>query len=109
MITYARHEDFEKYQDFAKDPAFRSLHGDDVALLEDRLALRQGKKQIYGSQVSLDNQSGKYYVENLQDPENVDKRRAAVGLPPLAEYLKQWGINWNVEEYKRKMKDRVLK
>ena len=231
VITYARHHDFEKYQDFAEDPAFRSLHGDDrwqglilkankkynnplikeldeifmsdqqyrliidsvmaqsgaeseeakilwlkmreadslnvlkvtdildkhgwvgsdivgqrgnitlflviqhadlatqlrylpmmrkavqdgdaeashLALLEDRLALRQGKKQIYGSQVALDNQTGKYYVQRLHDPENVDKRRAAVGLSPLAEYLEQWGINWNVEEYKRKMKDRALK
>lgn len=76
-----------------------------LAMLEDRVALRQGKQQIYGSQVAQDNTTGKYYVENLHDPENVDKRRADVGLPPLAEYLKQWGIVWNAEEYKRKMKE----
>jgi hypothetical protein len=69
-----------------------------LAMLEDRVALRQGKKQIYGSQVARDNTTGKYYVENLADPKNVDKRRAAVGLPPLAEYLKHWGIEWKVEE-----------
>ena len=77
-----------------------------LALLEDRVALRQGKKQIYGSQVAMDNRTGKYYVENLDDPKNVDKRRAAVGLPPLGEYLKQWGIEWNAEQYEREMKDR---
>jgi hypothetical protein len=78
-------------------------------MLEDRLALRQGKKQIYGSQLARDNSTGKYYVYNLEDPENVDKRRAGVGMPPLSEYLKHWGIDWNVEEYKRQMKKRGSK
>jgi len=26
---------------------------------------------------------------------------ADIGLPPLADYLKNWGILWNVEEYKQ--------
>lgn len=29
VITYARHNDFQKFKDFPRDPAFRSLHGDD--------------------------------------------------------------------------------
>lgn len=70
-----------------------------LALLEDRVALRQGKKQLYGSQIGRDPESGEHYVLPLKDPGNVDKRRAAVGLPPLAEYVKHWDITWNVEEY----------
>lgn len=35
----------------------------------------------------------------LEDPRNVDKRRAAVGLGPLADYLKRWNIVWDAEEY----------
>jgi hypothetical protein len=62
-----------------------------LALLEDRVALKQGRKQIYGSQIIRDPQTGKFSVQPLEDPDNVDKRRAAVGLPPLAEYVKHWG------------------
>lgn len=72
-----------------------------LALLEDRVALGQGKKQLYGSQIGRDPESGEYYVLPLEDPENVDKRRAAVGLPPLAEYVKRWGIAWDAEAHKK--------
>ena len=70
-----------------------------LALLEDRVALGQGKKQLYGSQIGINKQTGKYYVLPLEDPGNVDKRRASVGLPPLAEYVQHFGITWNLEEY----------
>ena len=72
-----------------------------LALLEDRVALKQGRKQIYGSQIMHDPQTGKFSVQPLEDPDNVDKRRAAVGLLPLSEYVKHWGITWNVEEHKK--------
>ena len=74
-----------------------------LALLEDRVALGEGKKQIYGSQVTCNKETKKCYVAPLEDPDNVDKRRSEVGLDPLAHYLKQWNINWNVEEYKRQL------
>ena len=72
-----------------------------LALLEDRVALRQGKKQIYGSQISNDPISGKDYVQPLEDPDHVDERRAEVGLQPLADYVKFWNITWDVEQYKK--------
>ena len=72
-----------------------------LALLEDRVALGQGKKQIYGSQIGIDNETKLYYVLPLEDPDNVDKRRADFGLQPLAEYVNRWQINWNVEQYKK--------
>jgi uncharacterized protein YfbU (UPF0304 family) len=70
-----------------------------LALLEDRVALGQGKKQLYGSQIGINKETGKYYVLPLEDPSNVDKRRASVGLPPLAEYVQHYGITWNLDEY----------
>lgn len=76
-------------------------HPADLALLEDRVALGQGRKQIYGSQLGRDEKTGQYYVQPLEDPEHVDERRSAVGLNPLAEYVLQWGIKWDVEAYKR--------
>ncbi len=73
--------------------------GSSLALLEDRVALREKKKQIYGSQIGYDNETNKSYVLPLEDPVNVDKRRAVVGLEQLADYVKNWDIIWNVEEY----------
>jgi len=75
--------------------------GSSLALLEDRVALRQGKKQIYGSQIGKDPQTQLYYVSPLDDPDNVDKRRTEVGLQPLAEYVSHWQIKWDIEQYKR--------
>ena len=72
-----------------------------LALLEDRVALREGKKQIYGSQIGRNTKTNKYYVLPLEDPDNVDKRRNEVGLGLLTDYVKNWDINWNVEEYKK--------
>ena len=74
-----------------------------LALLEDRVALRQGKKQIYGSQINKDLKTQYFYVAPLEDPDNVDKRRAEVGLEPLARYVSQWDIVWNVEQYKKEL------
>jgi len=73
--------------------------GNQLALLEDRVALGLGKRQIYGSQVAKSDEGS--YVLPLEDPDNVDKRRAAVGLPPIAEYLKHYQIQWDVEQYKK--------
>lgn len=74
-----------------------------LALLEDRINLRQGKKQIYGSQIGTDPESGEYYVLPLENPDKVDERRAEVGLGPLAEYTRRFGFEWNPEEYQKKL------
>ncbi len=74
-----------------------------LALLEDRVALREGRPQTYGSQIGFDEASGTHYVLPLLDPDRVDERRAAVGLPPLADYVKQWKIVWDVAAYKRQL------
>jgi hypothetical protein len=58
----------------------------DFAYLTDRVLLAEGKKQIYGSQFTFTD--GKWEPRPLIDAANVDQRRAEVGLPPLAEYVK---------------------
>ncbi|MCF8450282.1 MAG: hypothetical protein K9G49_10475 [Taibaiella sp.] len=72
-----------------------------LAMLEDRVALRHGKKQIYGSQVTSDANGD--YLAPLADPDNVDKRRAEVGLGPLADYLLNFSIIWDVAAYKKQL------
>jgi hypothetical protein len=74
-----------------------------LALLEDRVALGKGEKQIYGSQIGRDEDTGEYYVLPIVEPENVDQRRAEVGLGRLQDYVSRWGFNWDIEEYKTKI------
>ena len=64
-----------------------------LALLEDRILTNQGKEQIYGSQLRR-NEHGKYEFFPIRDEANVNKRRATVGLPPLEEYAKYFGIEY---------------
>ena len=79
----------------------KNASGSSLALLEDRVALGEGRKQLYGSQIGMNRETGKYYVLPLEDPDHVDERRAAVGLGPLADYVMRWEIKWDVAEYKQ--------
>lgn len=55
-----------------------------LAMLTDRVLLAEGQSQIYGTQFAV--RDGEWIPMNLEDEENVDARRAQVGMPPLAEY-----------------------
>ena len=59
----------------------------DLAYLTDRVLLAEGKKQVYGTQFTFVN--GKCHPRPLEDEANVDLRRREVGLPSLAQYLKE--------------------
>ena len=63
----------------------------DLALLEDRVLMSEGNKQLYGSQLQEDGQGGWTFYP-IEDEANVDRRREAVGLPPLSEYAKAFGL-----------------
>jgi hypothetical protein len=72
-----------------------------LALLEDRVAIGQGKKQIYGSQLITDPKTGKPVLAPIEDEPNVNKRRAAVGLGKLEDYVKYWDIEYKLPEAKK--------
>lgn len=59
--------------------------GGDFALMYDRLALSEGRKQRYGSQMKCE--AGKWVPAPIEDPAAVDRHRAATGMRPYAEYL----------------------
>lgn len=67
----------------------------DLAYLEDRVLVAQGKKQIYGTQVKRDTISGSYIVHPIENPEKINFRRKQVGLGSIENYLKRWNIIWN--------------
>jgi hypothetical protein len=102
VIQHADQATQEKYLPMMREAVQKgNAQASALALLEDRVALGQGKKQLYGSQIGSDPQTGKPYVLPLEDPDQVDKRRASVGLGPMSEYARYFGITWNVEEYKK--------
>ncbi len=107
VIQHSRLPIQEKYLPMMREAVKKgNANASNLALLEDRVLLGLGKMQIYGSQIGYDQETKKYFVSPLEDPENVDRRRREVGLQPLADYVKHWGIVWNVEDYKKQHGDR---
>lgn len=66
----------------------------DLAYLEDRVLMRQGKPQRYGSQIVPDPQTGAWILYEVEQPDEIDRRRATVGLGPIQEYLDMTGAVW---------------
>jgi hypothetical protein len=60
--------------------------GEQLAYLTDRVQVGEKKPQVYGTQLRW--VDGKLRPQPIEDEANVDRRRKAVGLPPLADYLR---------------------
>lgn len=107
LFLVIQHSDLETQQRYL--PMMReavknkNANPSNLALLEDRVALGLGEKQIYGSQIGINNETGTHFVLPLADPDQVDKRRAEVGLMPLNDYVFMFGMTWNLEEYKKQL------
>lgn len=100
VIQHADLETQQKYLPMMREAVkINNASASALALLEDRVRLREGNRQIYGSQIGTDHNTQMNYVLPLEDPRNVDLRRAEVGLGPLADYVIKWDIIWDVEEY----------
>ena len=66
---------------------------------EDRIATERGDLQIYGGQMKYYPETKSFNVWPVYDPVNIDKRRAEIGLGPIAEHLKnRFNFEWNLEE-----------
>lgn len=64
----------------------------DLASLIDRLRLRAGLRQLFGTQAFIENEF--LLLAPLQSEANIDKWRAEYGLPLLREYLRSLEINY---------------
>lgn len=64
-----------------------------LAILEDRIAVREGREQTYGSQIYYDAEKKKGYVYPLADLKKLDELRKSRGLQPMNEYKKDWDVN----------------
>jgi hypothetical protein len=102
VIQHSNQKTQEKYLPMMREAvAKKKASASSLALLEDRVALGQGKKQVYGSQIGRKPNGGDYYVLPLEDPDNVDKRRDSMGLGSLESYISRWNVKWDVEAYKK--------
>ena len=100
VIQHANQETQEKYLPMIKKAvAENNLPKRQYAMFYDRLILRRGERQIYGTQLAMSKESKKPYVLPLKDPRNVDKRRAEMGLNTMQENLNRWDLTWDVEAY----------
>ncbi len=74
-----------------EERAQKSGRGSSYALLFDRTQLMLGYKQRFGTQLGGSGES--LFVSPLEDLENVDTRRAEIGLGSLEEYLDRFREN----------------
>lgn len=96
VIQHAPLETQEKYLPLLKASVLKGeSSGSHLALLEDRILKRNNKPQTYGSQLSTD-ENGRQVVYEIRDPEYVNQRRKEVGLGPIEDYVKRWGIEWTI-------------
>jgi hypothetical protein len=69
-----------------------------IATMQDRILMLEGKLQRYGTQMTMNYVTEKLEVYSLENPEYVNKRRTEVGLGPLEDYVKQFGVEFNVKQ-----------
>lgn len=83
----------QKCLDLMKAMPTGEVEKKNIAYLTDRVLVGTKKKQRYGTQ--LDN---KCEPQPMEDPDNVDKRRAEMGLGTMAEYVKQAKKMYGIKE-----------
>lgn len=95
VIQHAPLEKQLKYLPLIGEAAQKGeLRKADWALLVDRVRMRQGQSQLYGSQIVRNPDNGQWMLHPIEDEADVNRRRAEIGLEPLEEYALRFGIVW---------------
>jgi len=90
VVQHAELDYQKKYLPLIKEAVTqKEARRSDLAMLEDRILTREGKKQIYGTQFRLNQKTQLMELYPIEDEENVDARRVGVGLEPIAQYVKR--------------------
>ena len=102
VIQHSTLENQEKYLPLMREAVrYGKARPAQLALLEDRILVRKGQEQIYGTQAGTDS-LGIYKIYPIKDEPNVNKRRFSVGLGPLQWYAKQIGLRYAFPKTKNK-------
>ncbi|MFV0377840.1 MAG: DUF6624 domain-containing protein [Mangrovibacterium sp.] len=89
-----------KFREAVKNGNAKAEH---LALMEDRVLIAQGKKQIYGSQLMTDPNTNEIVLFPMIHPEKVNERRKNIGLNSIEEYLENWDISWDLDKFQERM------
>ncbi len=113
VIDHAGPSYQKKYLNLVKSQSdARVISPGDYAALVDKVLMRSGKPQQYGTQTITLN--GVTSIWPVSDPENLDQLRAEVGLAPIEEHLFvtesaygkkiEWDMTKTVEDFKIRFK-----
>lgn len=83
--------DFQEQVAVAMKPVVLKGHAqpNDLAMLTDRVRINTNRLQVFGSQVTYDMQLCKALPKPTENLQEVDQRRAQVGLIPLWQYMNE--------------------
>lgn len=100
VIQHAKNEVRVKYLPMMRKAVKdKKLEPRFLARAEDRIATERGDLQIYGGQMKYYPETKSFNLWPVYDPINIDKRRAKIGLGPIAEFLQnRFDFEWNLEE-----------
>jgi hypothetical protein len=91
VLQHADHASQRKYLPLLRDAVKRNdALGGHLALLEDRVRVADNKPQLYGSQLS----NNPLRFEPIEDEVHVDERRQSIGLEPMVDYAKRFGLTY---------------
>lgn len=100
VIQHAALEIQEKYLPIITKAADKDeVRWSSVALLVDRVRMRKGQPQIYGSQLNTDQETGKHYFALIKNPHEIDSMRATVNLGPIQQYADHWNLKWDADAH----------
>lgn len=70
----------------------------DLVYLQDRILMREGKNQLYGTQVWTNSKSGAQEFWPIEDAKHVNERREKYGLEKIEDYAKRFGMEYKIPE-----------
>jgi len=92
-IQHSSKEEMESFKEIVEKAYIENkLEKSNYALYIDRLRVRNDLPQIYGTQYYYDENLASFRFNEIEDFENVNKRRKKVGLPKIEKYAKQNNI-----------------
>ena len=66
-------------------------------MLTDRVRISKGQPQVYGTQTEISN--GEVIFKSIENQEEVDDRRAEMGMPPLDFYKRLMEESYGIKDH----------
>ena len=79
--------------------------GETLAMLQDRINIRNKRFQLYGTQFSYVNNQQVLYP--VADVDSLAARRQRMGLIPIENYFTMFKLKWDLEAYKKSLPDLI--